>query len=59
MPSLSTSKRASSIITNGAKTLGQIHKENADWAMEYTWDTDPQSKVCYIYDCGACSKTSW
>ena len=50
MPSLSTSKRASSIITNGAKTLGQIHKENADWAMEYTWDTDPQSKVCYIYD---------
>lgn len=50
MPSLSTSKRASAIITNGAKTLGQIHKENADWAMEYTWDTDPQSKVCYIYD---------
>ena len=50
MPSLSTSKRASAIITNGAKTLGKIHKENADWAMEYTWDTDPQSKVCYIYD---------
>lgn len=50
MPSLSTSKRASAIITNGAKTLGQIHKENADWAMEYTWDTDPQSKICYIYD---------
>ena len=50
MPSLSTSKRASAIITNGANTLGQIHKENADWAMEYTWDTDPQSKICYIYD---------
>lgn len=50
MPSLSTSKRVSTVITNGAKTLGQIHKENADWAMEYTWDTDPQSKVCYVYD---------
>lgn len=50
MPSLSTSKRASAIITNGAKTIGEIHKENADWSMEYTWDTDTQSKVCYIYD---------
>lgn len=50
MPSLSTSKRVSTVITNGAKTLGQIHKENADWAIEYTWDTDPQSKVCYVYD---------
>lgn len=50
MPSLSTARRASAAITNGAKTIGQIHKENADWAIEQTWDTDLQSRLCYIYD---------
>lgn len=50
MPSLELARRISAAKTNGAKTLGQIHKENADWSMEYTWDTDIQSKTCYIYD---------
>lgn len=50
MPSLRTSRQASSLMSNNAKTIGQIHKENSDFAMEYTWDNDIQSKVCYIYD---------
>lgn len=50
MPSLSTARRASAVITNGAKTIGEIHKENADWAIEQTWENDIQSKVAYIYD---------
>ena len=50
MPSLSTARRIASMKNNGAKTIGQIHKENSDWSMEYTWDNDVQSKVCYIYD---------
>ena len=50
MPSLETAKRISAAKNNGAKTIGQIHKENSDFSMEYTWDTDIQSKVCYIYD---------
>lgn len=35
---------------NGAKTIGQIHKENSDFVMEETFFNDPQAKVCYIYD---------
>lgn len=50
MPSLSTARRIASMKNNGAKTIGQIHKENSDWAMDYTWENDPQAKVCYIYD---------
>lgn len=50
MPSLSTARRIASIKNNGAKTIGQIHKENSDFIMEQTWDADIQSKVCYIYD---------
>lgn len=50
MPSLETARRIASMKNNGAKTIGQIHKENSDWSMEATWDNDPQSKVCYIYD---------
>jgi hypothetical protein len=50
MPSLSTARRVSSAKNNNAKTLGQIRKENSDTAMELLWDSDPQSKVCYIYD---------
>lgn len=50
MPSLETARRIASVKNNGAKTIGQIHKENSDFAMEYTWDSDVQSKKCYIYD---------
>lgn len=50
MPSLEVARRISETKNNGAKTIGQIHKENADWAMEQTWASDIQSKVCYIYD---------
>jgi len=50
MPSLSTARRIASIKNNGAKTIGQIHKENSDFIMEETWNSDLQSKVCYIYD---------
>lgn len=31
-------------------TIGQIHKNQSDEIMEQTWDSDIQSKVCYIYD---------
>lgn len=50
MPSLETARRIASIKNNGTKMIGQIHKENSDFAMEYTWDSDSASKVCYIYD---------
>lgn len=50
MPSLETARRIASMKNNGAKTIGEIHKEQSDWLMEVTWDNDIQSKVCYIYD---------
>lgn len=50
MPSLETARRIASMKNNGAKTIGQIHKENSDFVMEQTWNSDLQSKVCYIYD---------
>ena len=50
MPRLETSRRIASAKNNGAKTIGQIHKEESDWYMEATWDNDIQSKICYIYD---------
>lgn len=50
MPSLSTARRVTNAKNNGAKTIGQIYKEQSDWAMEQTWDNDIQSKICYIYD---------
>ena len=50
MPSLETAKRISSATYNGAKTLGEIRKEESDWGIEMTWDGDIQSKKCYIYD---------
>lgn len=40
MPSLETAKRIASVKNNGAKTIGQIHKEESDWLMEATWDSD-------------------
>lgn len=50
MPSLQTARRIAHAKNNGAKTIGQIYKEQSDWAMEQTWDNDIQSKICYIYD---------
>lgn len=50
MPSLETARRVALTKYNGAKTVGQIHKEQSDFIMERTWDNDIQSKVCYIYD---------
>lgn len=50
MPSLQTARRVANAKNNGAKTIGQIYKEQSDWAMEQTWDNDEQSKPCYIYD---------
>ena len=48
MPSLQTARRAATAKNNGAKTIGQIYKEQSDWAMEQTWDI--ATKTCYIYD---------
>ena len=50
MPSLQTARRIAHAKNNGAKTIGQIYKEQSDWAMEQTWDNDISSKVAYIYD---------
>lgn len=50
MPSLQTARRVANAKSNGAKTIGQIYKEQSDWVMEQTWDNDIQSKICYIYD---------
>jgi hypothetical protein len=50
MPSLNTARQISAAKNNGAKTIGQIHKENSDFVMEETFWNDPQSRVCYIYD---------
>lgn len=50
MPSLTTARRVANAKNNGAKTIGQIYKEQSDWAMEETFWSDPQSKVAYIYD---------
>ena len=50
MPRLDTARRLSLTKNNGATTVGQIHKENSDFIMEMTWDTDIQSRKCYIYD---------
>ena len=50
MPSLQTARRVANAKNNGAKTIGQIYKEQSDWLMEETWNNDEQSKLCYIYD---------
>ena len=50
MPSLETARRVASAKNNGAKTIGQIYKEQSDFAMEQLWWNDLQSKVAYIYD---------
>lgn len=50
MPSLLTARRTSKMLTNNARSIGQIHKENADFLMNETWFNDIQAKICYIYD---------
>ena len=50
MPSLQTARRVANAKNNGAKTIGQIYKEQSDFLMEETFWNDPQSKICYIYD---------
>ena len=50
MPSLQTARRVANAKNNGAKTIGQIYKEQSDWAMEQTFENDIASKTCYIYD---------
>lgn len=50
MPSLQTARRASNAKNNGTKTIGQIYKEQSNFAMEQTWNSDPQAKIAYIYD---------
>ena len=50
MPSLQTARRVANAKNNGAKTIGQIYKEQSDEMMEWTWDNNEQSKLCYIYD---------
>lgn len=32
------------------KTLGEVHKAESDMVMEATWDTDINTRVCYLYD---------
>lgn len=50
MPSLQTARRVANAKNNGAHTIGQIYKEQSDDMMNWTWDNDIQSKICYIYD---------
>lgn len=50
MPSLQTARRVANAKNNGAKTIGQIYKEQSYEMMEWTWYNDEQSKLCYIYD---------
>lgn len=50
MPSLQTARRVAKAKNNGAKTIGQIYKEQSDDMINWTWDNDIQSKICYIYD---------
>ena len=50
MPSLSTARRVANAKNNGAKTIGQIYKEQSDWAMEQTFENDIATRTCYIYD---------
>ena len=50
MPSLQTARRVANAKNNGAKTIGQIYKEQSDWVMEQTFENDIATKTCYIYD---------
>lgn len=45
MPSLDLYKK----MLN-AKTIGEAHKLQSDMVMEATWDTDINTRTCYLYD---------
>ena len=45
MPSFDSYKKLLS-----GKTLGEVHKAESDMVMEATWDTDINTRVCYLYD---------
>ena len=45
MPSLEKYKRMLE-----AKTIGEAHKLQSDMVMEATWDTDINTRTCYLYD---------
>ena len=47
MPSLSDYKK---YLSNNGMTIGEVYKNDSDMIMEKTWDSDIQSKKCYIYD---------
>ena len=50
MPSLQTARRVANAKNNGAKTIGQIYKEQSDFVMEETFLNDIQTKTVYLYD---------
>ena len=50
MPSLQTARRVANAKNNGAKTIGQIYKEQSDFLMEETFLNDIQTKTVYLYD---------
>ena len=47
MPDLDTYKRILSLQGGNAN---RFYKSHSDMVMETTWDSDIQSKICYIYD---------
>lgn len=47
MPNIDIYKRILSVSGNKVK---DVYKSHSDMVMELTWDSDIQSKTCYIYD---------
>lgn len=45
MPSLDLYKKL-----HTATSIGDAHKKESDMVMEATWDTDINTRVCYLYD---------
>ena len=45
MPSLELYKK---VLTAGS--IGKAHKQESDMIMEATWDTDINTRICYLYD---------
>lgn len=50
MPNLETARRMYAAKTNGSMTIGQEHKDFADFTLEETFWNDIQARTCYIYD---------
>ena len=47
MPSFETARRIASVKNNGAKTIGQIYKEESDWLMDQTFLNDIHKLLLY------------